>query len=117
MCEELKGKIRLSEPVLEIEQNIEKEQILVRTRKGVYRCKKLIVTAPPRTLRDIKFVPALPAEKTFYFSESKVYGVYFKLIAFFEKPFWKEQGLTGFVFVQHGLLINLMDGETDPSSK
>ena len=53
MAEIFKNKIKLSEPVVEV--NYQNEIIVVRTEKGNYTCKKVIIAMAPKLTKNIAF--------------------------------------------------------------
>ena len=57
--EEIKDKVRLNEPVIEIDHS-NQNRLVVKTPKGSYTCSNILITAPPYVCNKIKFTPSLP---------------------------------------------------------
>jgi monoamine oxidase len=56
--------------------------------------KRAIVAIPPLLEHDIRFDPQLPPAR-FQLTQRMPMGVLYKVSAVYDKPFWREQGLTG----------------------
>ena len=65
------------------------------------RAKRVIVAAPPATVLDIGFHPALPADRRSLLSSVHM-GELMKCDAIYPTPFWRSQGLNGFGISDHG---------------
>jgi monoamine oxidase len=89
-CSGILTKIKLNTPVSSIEYST--DTITVTDKNGInYTADKVIVTAPISILKsnDIKFNPALPADKVTAFSKIGM-GAGMKIILKFNKRFWKD---------------------------
>lgn len=93
LAEELApGSLLLMAPVREIEQG--DEFVRVNSARGMFRASRVIVSVPTPLYDEISFIPALPAEKA-ELSKSTKLGDYCKMIVFYSKPWWRDQGLCG----------------------
>ena len=66
----------------------------VKSTRGNWVGKRVIMTLPPALVSTIKFVPALPAGRT-QLDQRVPMGTVYKCMAVYDKPFWREQGLSG----------------------
>jgi monoamine oxidase len=83
----------LDSPVSEI--NEENDHSTVTTQKGkVFRAKKVIISIPTPLYRTIKLSPPLPEAKT-TLADSTTLGYYAKTILIYDKPWWRDIGLSG----------------------
>lgn len=86
--------VHLNSPVSEIVQN-GKTDCIVKTTTGLTaHCKKVILSIPTTLYPSISFAPPLPPAKQ-KLSEGTALGYYAKMIFVFEKPWWREAGLSG----------------------
>jgi monoamine oxidase len=62
-----------------------------------YLARQVIITLPPRLVADtIRFVPALPAAVTLALRETQTWmGQAMKALLVYDRPFWRERGLSG----------------------
>lgn len=87
------GTVHLSSPVAAITQS--SGGCTAQTVDGTtYKAKKVILSVPTPLLRHIDFTPPLPTERQAYVDTAKL-GYYSKMIYVFDKPFWREAGLSG----------------------
>jgi monoamine oxidase len=84
--------IVLASPVRKISQH--KTHVEVVSDKRTVRAKHVIVAIPPTLAQRIYFEPILPARHDGYFQRSPQ-GTLIKVEAFFDKPWWRDNGLTG----------------------
>lgn len=95
--------IRLGHVVTNVVQD--EQGVIVMCENGkVFLAKKLLVTVPLTTLRDVSFVPKLPRQILSY-ERTLRYGDIIKVILVFPKRFWKKEnfaelssGLAQYVF-------------------
>lgn len=104
----LQDKIRLN---VELSAITEEEQFLkLETTSGIYLAEKVILTIPPKLATAIKFSPALPEslqasmQKTHTWMSNAI-----KVGIQFNRPFWREKGLSGTLVGQVGAVIELYD--------
>lgn len=78
----------------------------------------VILAIPPRVvLRDIKFQPELPSEtRDNLASKATWMAGQAKLIAVYDRSFWREQGLSGFVSSRVGPMQEIHDASPDSGS-
>ncbi|MFC0472444.1 flavin monoamine oxidase family protein [Halalkalibacter kiskunsagensis] len=84
--------IQLNQPVQRVMYN--EKKVTVYTGKESWQAKKVIVTTPPNLLTRISFDPPLPARRV-QLSERAGLPSVIKLICVYERPFWREAGLSG----------------------
>ena len=97
------GSLFLATPVSSIRQE-GPNACLVTTQNGLlFRAKRVIVSIPTPLYRTITFSPPLPEDKA-TLADSTVLGYYAKTILIYDKPWWRDLGLsasstslTGFV--------------------
>ncbi|HEV2814565.1 MAG TPA: FAD-dependent oxidoreductase, partial [Solirubrobacteraceae bacterium] len=85
-------RIALNSPVRRIEQNA--TGVTVRTDKHVFAGRHVIVAIPPTLAGRIHYEPAMPMERD-QLMQHVAQGALTKVGAVYEKPFWREKGLTG----------------------
>jgi monoamine oxidase len=88
------GTIRLSSPVLAINNNTGSGSVQVHTTGQIITTRKVITTLPTPVLKTLSFSPDLPRQKRTWI-ESTSYGYYTKAMMVFRKPFWIEKGFCG----------------------
>lgn len=84
--------VRLSEPVRAIDQS--GEHVEVRSERGRYTCTRAIVALPPLLTRDMQFTPTLPAARI-GLARGTPMGAVIKCFLQYERPFWRDAGLSG----------------------
>lgn len=93
MARELGDDLHLNAPVNSIEQNAD-GTLLVSFEGGVLRCRRLILALPPNQALRIQFSPALPARRDQLWQRMPA-GSCIKCVARYDRPFWREEGLSG----------------------
>lgn len=91
---ELGHALVLEAPVSLIEQD--DQGVRVTTAKGVWSGDRVIVTAPPPMAARIDYIPPMPARRD-GLTQRMPMGCVIKVVITYEKPFWRDQGLTGLV--------------------
>lgn len=81
--------IRLQHVVTSVVQD-EQGVIVICANGGVFLAKKLLVTVPLTTLKDVSFIPTLPKQIRSY-ERALRYGDIIKVILVFPKRFWKQE--------------------------
>jgi monoamine oxidase len=99
--------IRIGEPVVGIDQSND-ETVTVTTSKTSYKTRRVIVAVPPPQVLRIKFDPPLPHQRRSLL-EHMTMGSYWKYIALYKTPFWRERGFSGEAISPDGLLSVLFD--------
>ncbi|ANH36992.1 Putrescine oxidase [Nocardioides dokdonensis FR1436] len=70
-------------------------RVLVHTRRGTVRARRVIVAAPPPLVLDMDWDPQLPTDRRQLLRHMDM-GQLMKCDAIYDKPFWREDGLNGF---------------------
>jgi len=89
---ELGSSVALNAPVRRIVQNA--KGVKVFAKGGRVTAKQVIVAAPPALAARIEYQPLLPALRD-QLTQRAPMGSYAKVDAVYERPFWREEGLTG----------------------
>lgn len=93
--EHLKGVgvgLELEAPVRAVEQD--SDGVRVHTDQGVRRARRVICTLPPATTLDVDFRPGMPSERQAWCA-GMIPGKVIKCFAIYDRPFWREDGLSG----------------------
>ena len=94
--------------------SIERELITVEVNgpsgKTQLQTKQVALALPPRLAAELIFTPELPARvmQTLIATPTWMAG-YAKFFAVYDEPFWRQQGLCGTAFSQHGPLAEIHD--------
>jgi len=108
----LNTKIILNEKIESIEQ-IE-TNIMVKSTNNNYISDYLISTLPPRLTQTLDFSPKFPMLLETQLKSTPTWmGNSMKCVVEFTKSFWKEDGLSGFVFSNRGPLGEIHDASTN----
>lgn len=99
LAEPLGDELRLHEPVRSIRQDA--GGVTAVTDRGEYRAPHLVLAIPPTLQSDIAFEPALPVARD-RLGRSMPMGSVIKCLVAYERPFWREAGLSGMA-VSHEL--------------
>lgn len=92
MADDLGKAVRLRQPVRTIHRG--KGVVEVRTSKETWTAKRVIVTLPPALIGSIRFRPDLPAQRA-QLDQRVPMGTVIKCMALYDRPFWRDQGLSG----------------------
>ncbi len=84
--------IRYGEPVQAIEQD--SGRVTVRTAANTYSASHVIVAIPPPLAGKISYSPPLPAKRS-QLVQGWPMGAIIKVHAIYNRPFWREDGLSG----------------------
>ena len=111
------GTVQLSTCVLSIDfahdfaHEFAHEHVSVTTNSDTYRAKHVVISVPPATaLSNIVFTPDLPNELVSVAVRTPVWmGAVTKVVALYESPFWREQGLSGSAMSHVGPLREIHD--------
>lgn len=98
--------LHLDEPVQAVHQD--EGGVVVRTVKGDYQAKRVIIAIPPSLCAKIAFTPELPARRLQLVQRVPM-GSVIKAMARFERPFWRERGLNGQMAADVGPVRVLFD--------
>lgn len=94
IADELGTSVVLGAPVSRIEQD--ESGVAVTSERGTWRAKRIVVTAPPALAARISYSPPLSAQRD-GLTQRMPLGSVIKVALAYEKPFWREQGLSGLV--------------------
>ncbi len=89
---ELGDRVALAAAAYRIEQDA--AGATVRTLRGDVRCRQVVVAAPPPLVLDIDWAPQLPARRHGLLSNMTM-GQLMKCDAVYDRPFWRDAGLSG----------------------
>jgi monoamine oxidase len=99
LAKRLGHRVRLGHPVRRIEQ---RDGSVTVTADGLTaRGKHVIVAIPPALASRIQYAPLLPADRD-QLTQRIAQGTQIKFEAFYEKPFWRDAGLSGFAITDRG---------------
>ena len=93
MADDLGDRVHLGVPVRRIEQD--DHGVTVHTRDGAtWSGERVIVTLPPTLAGRLEYAPALPSWRD-QLTQRLPAGSVIKVYAVYDRPFWRDQGLTG----------------------
>ncbi|PVG80600.1 monoamine oxidase [Nocardioides gansuensis] len=113
MAEELDGAVTLNAPARRITQT--PGGVTVSTDDQAWEADHVIVATPPHLVTQIDFDPLLPAQQAALFARM-TFGMLMKCEAIYDRPFWRDQGLSGQgVFRgQSGPVCSMFDNSPPP---
>ena len=114
MAKQLGRVIRLDTPVKRITQT--KHGVVVRSRHVDVVAKRVIVAMPPALTGLIRYEPGLPADRRAFVAGAPQ-GTLTKVAAVYDKPFWRDAGLTGQVLTTKGPVSVTFDDSPEDGSK
>jgi monoamine oxidase len=106
MATDLGDRVRLSTPVLAIEQTA--DGVVVRTPAGPVEGRRVVVAIPPVLAGRIQYSPSLPAARDQLTARMPM-GSVIKYLAVYDRPFWREAGLSGEAFSDTGITTTTFD--------
>ena len=98
IAERLGSRVRLDTPVRQIAWS--PTGVVVTSDDVTVRARKAVVTVPVNLCGAIRFEPPLPALRQ-QMHQHMSFGHIVKVQAFYEEPFWREEGLSGTAFAPH----------------
>jgi monoamine oxidase len=113
LAHQLGRRVALGAPVRRIEQR--GGHVLVHSRRGTVRARRVIVACPPPTVRRIDFVPMMPAGRRRLLARMPM-GELMKCDAVYPTPFWRSAGLNGFGISDHGAARAVFDNSPPDAS-
>jgi monoamine oxidase len=113
MAKQLGRRVILGTPVRRIEQD--KSGVKVISDRVTVRAKEAIVAIPPTLCGRIYYEPKLPAARD-QLTQRLPQGTLGKVACVYDKPFWREDGLTGSVVNTQGYISFTVD-DSPPSGK
>ena len=99
-------------------RGINQETITAETNNKTYRADHIILALPLRiSAHNIQFYPTLSDQQIQLWDNTPTWmASHCKIVFIYEHPFWREQGLSGEVFSQHGPLSEIYDGSPEDES-
>jgi monoamine oxidase len=95
----LGGRVILRSPVTRITQK--KGAVVVESARATVTCKRVVVAVAPALQAAIDFEPALPPLRAQLLQRFPM-GSVIKINVFYDRPFWRDDGLTGFALSDRG---------------
>ncbi len=99
LAQELGERVRLNSPVRAIQQLEDRVRVYVQQTPDdptqCYEARAVIVAVPPTLAGRIAYDPPLPPARD-QLTQRLPQGSVMKCFAFYDRPFWREQGLNGF---------------------
>ena len=92
LAAELAGQLRLNAPVRAIVHS--DDEVTIHTLRGPLRAQRVIVAVPPALAGRIEYEPALPVARD-QLTQRMPMGSVAKCVAVYDRPFWREKGLSG----------------------
>jgi monoamine oxidase len=106
VARQLGDRVRLSSPVRSIEQG--SSQVIVSGDGFSVTANRAIVTVPPALVAAIEFTPDLPAQRA-QLLQRMPQGTLMKCEAVYDRPFWRDQHLSGQIVSDRGLARSTFD--------
>lgn len=113
MAETLGERLILSTPVRRLEQNDTHVHVIADAL--TVKAERVIVTLPPVLANRLLYEPALPDARQ-QLVEHTVMGSVIKVMVIYEKPFWRDEGLSGQVLSDSGPIHTFYDNSPRDSS-
>lgn len=118
LCEAIRsrlaGDVHCSEPVVSIEQDA--TGVTVRSDRRELRGRHAIVALSPMLAGRIRYTPALPAQRD-ALSQRMPLAAGTKVVAVFERPWWREQGLSALAYADSGPVRCVFDASPIDASR
>jgi monoamine oxidase len=106
LADALGERVRLRSPVIAITQNA--ERCMVGTETALYTANRVIVALPPPLADTIAFDPPLPLLRARLQHGARM-GDYQKVILRYDRPFWRDVGLSGLSASSLGPITNTLE--------
>jgi len=113
LAERLGERVLLNAPARDIRWS--DDAVEVTTEATTVRARTAIVAVPPNLTTAIRFRPALPAWRQ-RLGQSLSQGSINKVLAVYERPFWRDHGLSGQGFAPYELVRELYDNSPPSAS-
>ncbi len=115
LAEPLGDDLKLSSPVRSVHSD--DDGVTVTTTDGTqYQGRSVIVTVPPRLLKDMTFEPALPAERL-EMADKVPAGNVIKAYLVYDSPWWRTSGASGQMGADEGAVRVIFDTSDDETGK
>lgn len=106
LAEELGESVRLEAAVDRIEQS--EEGVVVATSSGSFEAELVVLALSPPLAARIRYDPPVPLARD-ALTQRMFMGAYMKGIAIYERPWWRDQGLSGLAYRDHGPVQMVVD--------
>jgi monoamine oxidase len=103
------GGVKTDTPVREIRQD--EGGVTVLSDSGEWRARRVVVTVPMPMAGRIRYVPALPSPRD-QMTQRVGMGATIKVLALYDRPFWREQGYSGESVCTEGPITVTFDDTT-----
>ncbi len=113
MAKQLGGSVVLGSPVHRIDHH--GHGVEIRTAKGIFAAKRTILALPPTLAGRIRYSPDLPPKRDQLMQRVPM-GTVIKCLAIYDKPFWRDDGLSGMATSDTGP-VKLTFDNTPPGGK
>jgi len=114
LAQQLGDRVALAAPARRIEQLSDHAE--VHTDRGVVRCRRVIVAAPPPMVLGIDWFPHLPVRRAQLLKGMDM-GNLMKCDAIYKTPFWRADGLNGFGISDSGAVRAAFDNQPGDGTK
>jgi monoamine oxidase len=111
---ELGPRVALEAPVSAIEED--GGRVVVRSAKGAFAAERAIVALPPAGLVAIGLPRAIEAERR-ALAEGMPMGSLSKFVAVYERPWWRDRGLSGIAYCDDPPIQMLVDGTSEATAR
>ncbi len=113
LAERLGDRVRLDAPVRTITWT--SSGMTIEVDGGAVAAARAIVAVPPNVVGAIRFAPALPAWRA-RLHQAMTQGDVIKVLAVYDEPFWRADGLAGEGFAPYGFVREVYDN-TPPAGR
>ena len=98
MADALGDAVHLSTPVLEIRGWDGPGPVELVTATETTTARRAILALSPSQAAGIRFAPDLPADRSAVIEEWPTASAHIKVFVSYDRPFWRDQGLSGFIY-------------------
>lgn len=112
---ELGDAVRLDEPVVGVDQT-GSDHATIKTTKGIFSCRRVIMAIPPPLVPKVEFSPTLPTPKVKLLGNLSM-GAFWKIFASYDTPFWRQNGLRGEVVGVDSYVMLVNDVSPEDASR
>ena len=113
LADRLGSRVALSAPVRRVVQHA--DHVVVTSDRGQVRAGRVIVATPPSMVLDIDWYPLLPSRREQLLQRMPM-GALMKCDAVYERPFWRDKGLSGMGLNDSGAVRVSFDNSPSDSS-
>jgi monoamine oxidase len=106
--------VRLSCPVRRIENS--EHRVIVHYDGGSLRAERVIIAIPPKLVPEIRFEPQLTGKRAELVKNMPM-GAVIKHTAVYDRPFWRDEGLSGMVVSDEGPIHIVFDNSLPDAMK